>query len=295
MSALPLDEKKRQLLEAKLVDHAAVVANGVITSPPAHQHMEEAPPRPNPDVIVLDSSSQSGSRSSSRLSVKENNRTENSQKARETPPKRPLEFEASDSFDAIRDDKVVKAKRVERIERLDMDSPEPEKLSVAAGRLSSPFTHSLTPTLTHGFCLVDSGSRGAGGVRNTIKNYFHTQNDNPPGAGNASFNHIKEGKESKESKEPKEATVQIIAKDSSLPVTDQATQLMPPPARITPASKVVSGPQQLPSASALELKKQIDMLKLAKDVAESRVRPLLQRTSPARLADLGCVVRYCGV
>jgi hypothetical protein len=287
MSALPLDEKKRQLLEAKLVDHAAVVANGVITSPPAHQHMEDAPPRPNPDVIVLDSSSQSGSRSSSRLSVKENNRTENSQKAKDTPPKRPLEFEASDSFDAIRDDKVVKAKRVERIERLDMDSPEPEKLSVAAGKLYSP-SISLAPVVTVEFCLLDSGSRGAGGVKNTIKNYFHTQNDNPPGAGSASFNHIKEGKESKE---PKEVTVQIIAKDSTLPVTDQATQLMPPPARITPASKVVSGPQQQPSASALELKKQIDMLKLAKDVAESRVRPLLQRTSPARLADFGCVIR----
>jgi hypothetical protein len=129
-------------------------------------------------------------------------------------------------------------------------------------------------------------------VKNTIKNYFHTQNDNPPGAGNASFNHIKEGKESKEAKE---ATVQIVAKDSSVPVTDQATQLMPPPARINPANKVVPGPQQQPSASALELKKQIDMLKLAKDVAESRVRPFLQRTSPARLADLGCVVRYCGV
>jgi hypothetical protein len=149
MSALPLDEKKRQLLEAKLVDHAAVVANGVITSPPAHQHMEDIPPRPNPDVIVLDSSSQSGSRSSSRLSVKENNRTENSQKAKDTPPKRPLEFEASDSFDAIRDDKVVKAKRVERIERLDMDSPEPEKLSVAAGKLYSP-SNFLTPMLTLG-------------------------------------------------------------------------------------------------------------------------------------------------
>lgn len=143
MNVLPLDDKRRHLLEAKLQDHAAVVANGIITSPPAHQQEQGEQEIPissqNQNIVVIDSnSSGSGSRSNSRLSFKENNtfRTENTfnQKGRETPPKRPLEFESSDSFDAIRDDKVSKSKRVER---LDVDSPEPEKLNLAAGVLRS--------------------------------------------------------------------------------------------------------------------------------------------------------------
>lgn len=137
MNALPLDEKKRQLLEAKLQDHAAIVANGIITSPPAYQNevpeADQAITQSQPNIIILDSNSAPGSRSNSHLSLKENNRTENSQRGRETPPKRSLELGNSDSFDGVKEERTTKAKRVER---LDMDSPEPEKLANVAGKSS---------------------------------------------------------------------------------------------------------------------------------------------------------------
>jgi hypothetical protein len=146
MNVLPLDEKRRQFLEARL--EAGTVENGVITSPPAHSnHGTNASgattqidtltsPKEVKEVVNIDSNSHgSGSRSNSRLSLKENRTTGNGLNDRETSTKRPLEFASSDSFDAIRDDKSNKAKKMEPI---DIDSPEPEKPTVATGTCTVP-------------------------------------------------------------------------------------------------------------------------------------------------------------
>jgi hypothetical protein len=146
MNVLPLDEKRRQFLEARL--EAGTVENGVITSPAAHSnHGTNASTAATQidtitspkEVINIDSSScGSGSRSNSRLSLKENRTAGNGQNDRETAVKRPLEFASSDSFDAIRDDKSIKVKRTEPV---DIDSPEPEKPVAAAGKFDGHATH----------------------------------------------------------------------------------------------------------------------------------------------------------
>ena len=144
-TAFPIDGKKRLLLEARLVDGSSIVENGVITSPPAHLTQDRSTPNGSgvstqldaktaeKDVIHLDSnSSGSGSRSSSRVSVKENRRKENFLLDRDMSGKRPLEFEGVDSLDGIREDnKATKSKRSER----SLESPEPEKIANNGGTL----------------------------------------------------------------------------------------------------------------------------------------------------------------
>lgn len=131
---------------------------------------------------------------------------------------------------------------------------------------------------------ADSGSRGAGGVKNTIKNYFQSQSEPSTNPGAANFNHIKENKEKdKDVKEAKDSTAPPTApvKDTTaaaVSVVDLATQLMPPPSRVIPAAK--AGVVAPPSAgTVLEMRKQIDLLKLGKEVAESRVRQLANNRS----------------
>lgn len=114
---------------------------------------------------------------------------------------------------------------------------------------------------------ADSGSRGAGGTKNTIKNYFPSQSDGTSSSSvAASFTHIsKDGKD-----KDKDSATSTPREASSVNVVDLSTQLMPPPAKINPASKGAPVLQQQYS-TIMELKKQNDVLRLGKEIAEGRV------------------------
>jgi hypothetical protein len=124
----------------------------------------------------------------------------------------------------------------------------------------------LTLTLSLVVLIADSGSRGAV-VKNTIRNYFVSQND-----GAASFNHINSGapatKEGKDSKESVVVKTEPLVKTEPVDLTAGA---MPPPSKTAPTAKIVVNAQQQQVGTILELKKQIDQLRLAKEIAETRV------------------------
>lgn len=136
---LPLGEARNALLNARL--DAFEVKNGVITSPPAAIVLSNSVDRESTFASGIstrldnisspkeDSNlSGTGSRSSSRLSVKENKEKESASANMEAMcSKRPLEFENSDSIEII-EERKPKSKRSETI-----DSPEPEKPTVVTG------------------------------------------------------------------------------------------------------------------------------------------------------------------
>ena len=117
----------------------------------------------------------------------------------------------------------------------------------------------------------DSGSRGAGGVKNTIKNYFVPQGESAAGsgtaAGPANFHHINRDKE-----KDKES----LGKDPNNPI-DPLVALMPPPAKIPSATNNSGGagkPGPITTQQVntiIELKKQAELFKYSKELAESRV------------------------
>jgi hypothetical protein len=117
------------------------------------------------------------------------------------------------------------------------------------------------------FLLTDSGSRGAT-AKNTIRNYFVSEKD-----GGASFNHINTGAATtKDVKDCKESKDGIVVKAEPGTTAEAASGAMPPPSKTAPAAKTVVNAQQQQVGTILELKKQIDQLRLGKEIAETRVR-----------------------
>ena len=139
-----LPDRKKQLLLARF--NGEEVENGVIISSPSPVNITPVnTEKESADVGSInsvptrldsfaspregsrhDSNSQdAGSRSSSRLSLKENRQSN----AGDGSAKRPLEFDSSDSI-GMREEKAPKSKRTDRL----MESPEPEKATtVVAG------------------------------------------------------------------------------------------------------------------------------------------------------------------
>lgn len=152
-----LPDRKKQLFLARLNGEA--VENGVIiTSPlpttPANAEKERSdsvsggsvPTRldnfasPKEGSRIEVTSPDAGSRSSSRLSVKENRQKVNIVAEKEGSAKRPLEFDNnSDSLD-MREESKPKSKRTEII----IDSPEPEKSSVVVAGKKQSFKSACT-------------------------------------------------------------------------------------------------------------------------------------------------------
>lgn len=271
---LNLDERRKLLLSARL--DARDVENGVITSPPVGQGNDERETTFASEISTRldnitspreDSNlSGTGSRSSSRLSVKENKEKGNAVNTESMSTKRPLEFENTDSIEII-EERKPKSKRTEV-----MDSPEPEKVNVVTGNQMCFVVDSFTFLI----CLltIDSGSRGAGGVKNTIKSYFITQSDTSlkeKDKETASFHHMNIAASTANS-----AANSTTALPPST-VTLDGTALMPPPAVKAAADKAAKGaqtPHQQQQSAMLELKKQSEALRIAKDIAEHKVRTL---------------------
>lgn len=152
MSTNPLEvlpDRKKQLLLARF--NGEEVENGVIISSPSPVNITPSnAEKESVDISSInsvptrldsfaspressrhDSNSQdAGSRSSSRLSVKENRQSN----VGDGSAKRPLEFDNSDSI-GLREEKSSKSKRTDR----QMESPEPEKVNTAVAG-TSPFS-----------------------------------------------------------------------------------------------------------------------------------------------------------
>lgn len=283
---LNLDERKKLLLAARL--DAQEVQNGVITSPPiVHTSSEgrettfasEISTRLDNITSPREDSNLSGtgSRSSSRLSVKENKEKGNENNTEGMSVKRPLEFENTDSIEII-EERKPKAKRTEV-----MDSPEPEKANVVTGNSHAYNVYFRQYYVIGALCsdTTDSGSRGAGGVKNTIKSYFIPQTDaslKEKDKETPSFHHMNIAA----------STANSTASTASVPpstVTQDVSALMPPPAVKT--EKAVKGAQtphqQQQQSAMLELKKQSEAMRIAKDIAEHKVRGQVCLCLPARI------------
>jgi len=150
-----LPDRKKQLFLARLngeaVENGVIITSPLATTPANNTEKERSDSVSSSSVPTkLDSfaspkessrheavSPEAGSRSSSRLSVKENRQKINVVAEKEGSAKRPLEFDSSDSI-GLREESKPKSKRTEII----IDSPEPEKSSVVvtgSAPLNMPF------------------------------------------------------------------------------------------------------------------------------------------------------------
>ena len=148
-------------------------------------------------------------------------------------------------------------------------------------------------SLFHLILNLDSNSRGAGGIKNTLKKYFTSTNDKGPVESANNFHHISNPAQSTTSTNnaaavdissmpppsskpsaplPGSSTAHLHAQSNSHPATNHTSsgtgKNSAPPGQL---ANITTQQQQLQITTIVELKKQSDALKIAKDQAESKV------------------------